>query len=147
MPLNNLPTQNDTPAGGLSQVKPDRMSEYDIVANDVKKYKLGIDPKKAYAALIKMSEQPNYRVVRANNSLLFIDNHGDGTSEGIMFSFDKPQAFVASLRQFDKALKTAGLHKMDIMSVKKDIEPFLKKAGLNYSITPIKSGILITVTQ
>lgn len=123
------------------------MSEYEIVANDIKKYKLGIDPKKAYAALIQMSQQPNYRVVRANNSLLFIDNKGNGEAEGIMFSSDKPQAFVASLRQFNKALKTGGFRKMEINSVNTDIEPFLKKAGLNYSITPVDSGILITVTE
>jgi len=143
-----MTTKNSSlPVGGLAHAQSKRMSEYDIVANDVKKYKLGMSPQAAYAALIKMSEQPNYRVIRANDSLLFIDNKGDGTAEGIMFSSDKPQAFVASLRQFNKALQTGGFHKMDITSVKTDIEPFLKKAGLNYSITPIKSGILITVTE
>jgi hypothetical protein len=149
MPTNNLPTKNDVPAGGLSSAGKDagRLSEYDIVANDIKKYKLGISPKKAYAALIQMSQQPNYRIIRANNSLLFIDNNGDGTAEGIMFSSDKPQAFVASLRQFNKALRVGGFHKLEIMSVKTDIEPFLKKAGLNYSITPVDSGIQITVTE
>jgi hypothetical protein len=143
MPTNNLPTSKNTPEGKDHG----RMSEYEIVANDIKKYKLGIDPKKAYAALIQMSQQPNYRVVRANNSLLFIDNKGNGEAEGIMFSSDKPQAFVASLRQFNKALKTGGFRKMEINSVNTDIEPFLKKAGLNYSITPVDSGILITVTE
>lgn len=142
-------SNNTAPAGALNSVGKgnDRMSEYNIVANDIKKYKLGISPKKAYAALNQMVQQPNYRVVRANNSLLFIDNKGGGNAEGIMFSSDKPQAFVASLMQFNKALKAGGFRKLEIHSVKTDIEPFLKKARLNYSITPVHAGILITVTE
>jgi hypothetical protein len=123
------------------------MSEYDIIAGDIKKYKMNMNPKKAYAAILKMVQQPNYRVLRHNDSLLFIDNHRDGTAEGIMFSADKPQAFVQSLKHFNLGLQKAGLHTLEITSIKTDIEPFLKKAGLNYSITPIKSGIHITVTE
>jgi hypothetical protein len=144
MATNTSPALDNLPTGGLSK---SRMREYDIVANDIKKYKLDIDPKKAYAALQQMTQQPNYRVIRANDSLLFIDNHGDGTAQGIMFSSDKPQAFVKSLMQFNRALQTAGIRKLEITSVKKDIEPFLKKAGLNYSIKPVEDGILITVTE
>jgi hypothetical protein len=147
MTTKNPSALDQIPAGGLSQTGHSRVSEYDIVAADVKKYKLGMDPKAAYAALVHMTEKPNYRILRANDSLLLIDNHGDGTAQGIMFSSDKPQAFVKSLIEFNRALKIAGLHKMEIMSVKTDIEPFLKKARLNYSIKPVDSGILITVTE
>ena len=147
MTTKNTLSHYNPPAGGLAHVHPKRMSEYDIVANDVKKYKLGMSPKAAYAGLIKMTQQPNYRVLRANDSLLLIDNHMDGTAQGIMFSSDKPQAFVKSLMEFNRALKIAKLHTLTITSAKTDIEPFLKKAKLNYSITPVKSGILITVTE
>ena len=146
MITNNAPLSSVAPMGGLNHADKSRMSEYDIVAGDIKKYKLKMDPKKAYAALLKMTQQPNYRVLRHNNSLLFIDNHKDGMAEGIMFSADKPQAFVQSLRYFNNGLKKAGIHQLDISSINKDVEPFLKKANLNYTITPIKSGVHITVT-
>jgi hypothetical protein len=140
--LNHVPNK-----GGLSSSKAPRMSEYEIIEGDIKKYKPKMDPKKAYSGLMQMSQQPNYRVLRSNNSILFIDNHGDGTGQGIMFTADKPQAFVKSLMQFNRGLITAGLHHFTINSMKTDIEPFLKKARLNYSIARIKGGIQITVTD
>jgi hypothetical protein len=147
MTANTPPLSNIAPTGGLSHANKNRMSEYDIVAGDIKKYKLKMDPKKAYAALLKMTQQPNYRVLRHNDSLLFIDNHKDGTAEGIMFSADKPQAFVQSLKYFNNGLKKAGIHQLEISSVNKDVEPFLKKAHLNYKIAPSENGVHITVTE
>jgi hypothetical protein len=148
MPTNNLPTSNDAPAGGLSSISKGagRMSEYEIVEGDIKKFKIDMDPKKAYAALIKMTKQPNYRVVRHNDSLLFVDNHQDGTADGIMFTMDKPQAFVQSLMQFNAGLKNAKLHKLTITSDFPHIETFLKKAHLNYTISENKGHQTIVVT-
>ena len=34
----------------------------------------GSDPQRTYAAILQMSEQPNYRLFRHQNTLLFIDN-------------------------------------------------------------------------
>ena len=143
MPTNNLPTTNDVPFGGKDL---GRMSEYEIVAGDIKKFKIDIDPKKAYAALIKMTKQPNYRVVRHNNSILLIDNHKDGTADGIMFTMDKPQAFVESLMQFNAGLKIAKIHKLTIASNFPHVETFLKKANLKYTITHDDNGSHIVVT-
>ena len=106
MTSNTSPLSDIAKKSGLAHADKNRMSEYDIVAGDIKKFKIDIDPKKAYASLIQMSQQPNYRVLRHNNSLLFIDNHQDGTAEGIMFTMDKPQSFVQSLRYFKNGLKT-----------------------------------------
>jgi hypothetical protein len=118
--------------GGLSQVG--RLSPYQIIERDIEKFKLDLDPKQTYAALLKMTQQPNFRIVRANDSILLIDNHGDGTGEGIMFTADGPQAFVKSLIHFNKALKIGGFHQMSFTSSGIAIEPLLKKAKLKYKI-------------
>jgi hypothetical protein len=125
--------------GGLSKV--DRLSPYQIIERDIEKFNLDLDPKKAYATLLKMTQQPNYRIVRANDSILLIDNKGDGTGEGIMFTADKPQTFVKSLIHFNKALKIGGFHEMSFTSSGIAIEPLLKKAKLKYKIVHGKMKI------
>jgi hypothetical protein len=125
--------------GGLSKV--DRLSPYQIIERDIEKFNLDMDPKKTYAALLKMVQQPNFRMVRANDSLLLIDNKGDGTGEGIMFTADKPQTFVKSLIHFNKALKVGGFHQMSFTSSGIAIEPLLKKAKLKYTIAHGKMKI------
>lgn len=127
----NLPISQK---GGLSNVK--EKTPFQIVEEDIEKFDLKIDPKRAYAALLEMTKKPNYRVLRANDSLLLIDNHGDGTGEGIMFTADKPQTFVTSLRQLNKALKMSGLKEMSFIASGIAIEPLLKKAKINYQAQP-----------
>jgi hypothetical protein len=122
--------------GGLSQVG--RLSPYQIIERDIEKFDLDLDPKKTYAALLQMVEKPNYRMMRANNTLMLIDNHGDGTGDGILFTADKPQTFVKTLIHFNKALKVGGFHKMTFTSSGIAIEPLMKKANLNYDIKPGK---------
>jgi len=148
MLTNTPPDLTKAPAGGLEHAgkKESRMSEYDIVAGDFKKFKIDIDPKKAYAALHKMTKQPNYRIVRHNDSIMLIDNHKDGTADGIMFTMDKPQAFVQSLKQFNAGLKIAKLHKLTIASDFPHIETFLKQAKLKYTMTNKDGHSSIVVT-
>jgi hypothetical protein len=122
--------------GGLSKI--DRMTPYQIIEKDIEKFGLGVDPKKAYAAIRKMVEQPNFRVLRANDSFMLIDNHGDGTGDAMMFTADKPQTFVKSLKHFDKALRAGGFHQMTFTSSGIAIEPLMKKAGLKFKAVPIK---------
>jgi hypothetical protein len=118
--------------GGLSKIG--RMTPYQIIERDIEKFKLDLDPKKTYAALLKMTQQPNFRIVRANDSILLIDNKGDGTGEGIMFTADSAKTFVKSLIHFNKALQTGGFHEMSFTSSGLNIEPLLKKAKLKYTI-------------
>jgi hypothetical protein len=122
--------------GGLSKI--DRMTPYQIIKKDIEKFNLGLDPDKTYAAILKMVEKPNFRVLRANDSFMVIDNHGDGTGDALMFTADKPQAFVKSLKHFNKALRVGGFHKMTFTSSGIAIEPLMKKAGLKYEIIPVK---------
>jgi len=148
--LSNLPK---TPKGGLSQVK--EMSPYEIIEDDINEFNLKLDPKQTYAAVLKMVQKPNYRIVRANNTLLILDNHGNGSGEGMIFSADGPQTFVTSLRQLNKALKTAGLKSVTFSASGMAIEPLMKRAGLNYTIRDAmlkiggekRKGQIITVTE
>ena len=132
--ISNLPTTKTAPKGGLSQIK--EKSPFEIIEEDIEKFDLKMDPKKAYAALMQMTQKSNYRILRANDSILLIDNHGNGTGEGIMFTADKPQTFVTTLRQFNKALIKSGIKQMSFIASGIAIEPLLKKAKINYEAEP-----------
>lgn len=123
--------------GGLSKV--DRMTPYQIIEKDIERFDLGIDAKKTYAAIMQMVQKPNFRLLRANDSLMLIDNHGDGTGDGMVFNADTPQTFVKSLRHFGRALKVGGFHKMTFTSVGIAIEPLLKRAGLKFKVVPVNT--------
>lgn len=122
--------------GGLKSLG--ELSPLQIIEKDIEKFKLDLDPYKAYAALLKMTQQPNYRLLRANDSLMLIDNLGNGEGSGIVFTADKPQAFVKSLIHFNKALRIGGFHKMTFTSSGIAIEPLMKKAKLKFDIKPGK---------
>ena len=125
--------------GGLSKLG--HLTPFQIIEKDIEKFKLDLDPHQTYAALLKMTEQPNFRLLKANDSILLIDNKGDGTGEGIMFTADGPQAFVKSLIHFNKALKVGGFRQMSITSSGIAIEPLLKRAKLKYKIVHGKMKI------
>jgi hypothetical protein len=138
--------QNATPQGGLSAVpKPGEMKPYDIIKTDIEKFNLDLDPNQTYAKMLQMVQQPQYRVLRANDSLIFMENHKDGTADGMMFTADKPQKFVASLKIFNKAFKAAKIHTIAFGASGMAIEPLLKKAKIKFDSRPIKGGSKITV--
>ena len=124
--------------GGLVVAGLKKMSEYDIIKSDIKEYGLKMDPDQTYAALLEMTKQPNYRILRANNTILMIDNRKDGTAEGIIFTADKPQAMVKSIKHLAIALKKGGFHELDVNSSGIAIETLMHRAGLKFQVTPIE---------
>lgn len=122
--------------GGLSTLE--HLSPLQIIEKDIEKFKLDLDPYKAYAALLKMTQQPNFRLVRANDTLVLVDNHNDGTGDAMVFTADKPQAFVKTLKHLNKAFRIGGFHEMTFTSTGIAIEPLMKKAGLKYKASDIK---------
>jgi hypothetical protein len=122
--------------GGLSKI--DRMTPYQIIERDIKKFGLGIDAKQTYAAIMKMVQKPNFRLLRANDSFMLIDNHGNGQGDAMMFTADKPQTFVKSLMHFNKALRVGGFHQITFTSSGIAIEPLMKRAGLKFEAVPVK---------
>ena len=140
MPYNN-PPQNDGSANGLNHVpqngglaKSDvkEMEAYDIIEADIRKFKLDMDPEKTYSAIAHMIKDPKYRVIRANNTLLMIENNGDGSANGRVFTADGPNTFVKTLKQLEKALLACGFRTMTFPSSGIAIESLLKKVFAKY---------------
>lgn len=155
----NKPLQNDSATGALNHVPKEgglakadvkQMEAYDIIAEDIRKFKLDMDPEKTYSALAHMVKDPKYRIIRANNTLLFMENHGNGTADGLVFTADGPNTFTKTLKQLEKALVACGLHTMTFPSSGIAIEPLLKKAKIQYTAEPFaednQKGLMITVT-
>ena len=123
MAQKSLPTQNTTDAGGLSHVPTNsgltvanlkEMTPLQIIEADVKRFKLKEDPKRTYAALIQLTKQSKYRILRANNSLLFVENLGNGESNAVLFTADANQDVKKSVQHFMFALKKGGFTKVDL---------------------------------
>jgi hypothetical protein len=96
-----------------------------------------------------MVKDPKYRVIRANNTLLMIENNGDGSANGRVFTADGPNTFVKTLKQLEKALIVSGFKKMTFPSSGIAIESLLKKAKIDYTAKPYSAGsnqgLIITV--
>jgi hypothetical protein len=122
--------------GGLS--KADRMTPFQIIEHDIEKFNLGLDARHTYATVLEMIKKPEFRVVRANNTIMVIHNQGNGNGDAMMFTADKPQMFVKSLRHFNTGLKIAKYNKVTFTSSGIAIEPLMKKAGLQYKAIPVK---------
>jgi hypothetical protein len=157
MPYKN-PPQNDSSASGLNHVPKDgglakadvkEMEAYDIIEADIRKFNLDMDPEKTYSAIAHMVKDPKYRVIRANNTLLVIENNFDGTANGRVFTADGPNTFVKTLMQLEKALIVSGFKKMTFPSSGIAIESLLKKAKIDYTAEPYSEdgsqGLMITV--
>jgi hypothetical protein len=155
----NKPLQNDGSAGGLDHVSKDgglskanvkEMEAYDIIESDIKKFNLNMDPETTYSAIAHMVKQPQYRLIRANNTLLFMENKGNGTADGLIFTADGPQTFVKTLMQLEKALIACGIETMTFPSSGLAIEPLLKRAKINYTAKSVDTdtgkALVITVT-
>lgn len=154
----NKSPQNDGSQGGLEHVSKDgglnkanvkEMEIYDIIEHDIKKFNLNMDPETTYSAIAHMVKQPQYRLIRANNTVLFMDNKGNGTADGLIFTADGPQTFVKTLMQLEKALVVAGIQTMTFPSSGIAIEPLLKRAKINYTAKSVDletgKGQIITV--
>jgi hypothetical protein len=156
MPYKN-PPQNDSSTGALKHVPKDNglakadveeMEAYDIIEQDIRTFKSDMDPEKTYSALAHMVKDPKYRIIRANNTILLIENKGKGVADGLVFTADTPQVLVKTLKQFQKALITSGFNTLTFSAGGEVIEPVLKRAKIPYTAekTPeVDGGVKITV--
>jgi len=142
------PIENSAPEGGLSHVLDD-MEPYDIIKADIEKFNLKLNPDNVYAALLKMTKLPNHRIVRANNTLLIIDNLGNGVADAVVFTADNAPTFVKSLRHLALGMKKGGFHTVTIPSSGIAIEKLIKRAGLKFTMQSVtengQKGHKITV--
>ena len=134
----------ELPKGALT--KKQELTTMQIVERDAIKYGLKLSPDAIHKTILTISQHPEYRVLRANNSLLLMHRKSQTVADGIMFTADGPQTFVTSLRQFKYALHKAGVREMTFPSSGLAIEPLLKRSGLQYSIKDVEGGQqLVTV--
>jgi len=109
------------------------LSPLDIIRAELEAQGSDMPPEKMYLALTQLVKKPNFRIVRANNSLLLLNNRMDGTGEGQVFIADKPNKMVDSFKQFHDALAKAGLKKVSFTTTRPAILKILKSAGLNFT--------------
>jgi hypothetical protein len=115
--VNGMPKQKEDVMGGLSHAPANsgftvanlkELTPLQIIEADVQKFGLKEDPKRTYAALIQLTKKPKYRIIRANNSLLFIENKGKGFANAVLFTADTDEDVVKSVQHFMFALKKGG---------------------------------------
>jgi hypothetical protein len=92
---------------------------------------------KLYNALADLvNSDPDFRVMRANNTLFIYNNNRDGSVDITMDTADSPRELVDSIKQFKEAMKVAGFKtgKFDIDNPQ--IMKVLKMAGINIRTQP-----------
>jgi hypothetical protein len=127
-----------------SKITVKEISPYAIVEKSVSAPQ---DPKRIYAALLEMTKQPNYRILRHNNTLLLIDNKGNGIADGMLFPADSQNVIVENLQNFAKALKVGKFKALTMTIPNLKFVEIAKKAQLNYTVKQQGMGsFLVTVT-
>lgn len=111
--------------------KDKELSPYQIIEKSVGSDQ---DPKVLYAALIKMTEQPNFRILRHNNSLMLFRNDMNGTVDATIFTADPQSKMVENVEQFTQALKLSGIKKLTMAIPNLKFIELAKKAKLDYTV-------------
>ena len=122
----------------MEQVKKQRQPADDMDVIDILEKSVGErggDPvafNNELAYLVKSS--PNFRVMRANNSLFTYINNKDGTAQVYLETADTPRDLVDSIRQFGLGMKKAGFKtgKFDVQNPL--ILKAVKMAGIPVSL-------------
>jgi hypothetical protein len=83
-----------------------------------------------------VTTDPDFRVMRANNTLFIYNNNKDGSVDIAMETADSPRTLVDSIKEFRKAMKIAGfkIGKFDIDNPQ--IMKVLKMAGIDIKTQP-----------
>ena len=102
--------QQDTPV--MQEMKRQRgqaprMEVIDILKQTVGKQ--GKNPIQVYNAMADLvNNDPDFRIMRANNTLFAYNNNKDGSVDFSYESADDPQSLADSIKQFSQAMKVAG---------------------------------------
>jgi len=83
-----------------------------------------------------VATDPDFRVMRANNTLFIYNNNKDGSVDITMDTADSPRTLVDSIKEFRQAMKIAGFKtgKFDIDNPQ--IMKVLKMAGIDIKTQP-----------
>jgi len=116
------------------------MTPYEIVQRGCKMMGHGMDPTEYYFRLVEACKKPECRVLRANNTLLFIVNNKDGTADGMFFMGDSLHKLIDSFKQFEKAMKVGGFKKVRFGVNRFALIKLAEEAGLNLTYKPTGGG-------
>ena len=128
--------QQDTPV--MQEMKRQRGQAPRMEVIDILKQSAegsGQNPIAVYNALAQLVEtDPNFRVMRANNTLFIYNNNKDGSVDILMETADSPRGLVESIKDFGKAMKIAGFKtgKFDISNPQ--IIKAIQMAGLKVNM-------------
>jgi hypothetical protein len=134
-PLSNIKSSNNN-------VK--LMEPFDIVKVEVENNpSLPWNAKELYAGLIKICEQPEFRILRENNTLLVIHNEGGGQAEIYLITADKPAVFSHNFKQFGKALRVGGFKYLKYYTNRRAMVRALKQLSANMTETKLEDGTFL----
>ena len=122
------------------------LTPYEIVEKALPQMQLAQDPKKVYAALLKMVAMPQFRILRSKNSLLFIENKKDGTANGTFFFADPMELRDDIFIDCMKSMKVGKFSKVLFSEKTNEIDVFAKKAKLQAVTQHDNNGFNTTVS-
>lgn len=116
-----------------------RLEPKEIIAESAKDS--GVNPEVMYAVLSRMVQtNPNFRVIRSNNSLFTIYNKGNGDADIALDTADSPKTLIHSIKDFIGSMKKAGF-KNGFFDMENDkILKAIEMAGGKVSVQSDSSG-------
>jgi hypothetical protein len=119
--------QTPSPPPKNSQNPDGKMSPVDILAKSVKGKE---DPNQLHMELTQLvNSDPNFRIMRANNSLFLYRNQGNGEAKIMLETADDPRKLVESFKEFSQAMKKANFKTLKFDVSNPDIVRVIKMAG------------------
>lgn len=104
-----------------------KMSPVDILSKSVAGKE---DPNQLHMELTQLvNSDPNFRIMRANNSLFVYRNQGNGMAKVMLETADDPRKMVDSFKQFAQAMKKANFKTLKFDISNPDIVRVIKMAG------------------
>lgn len=118
---------NLAPPPKNSQFPDGKMSPVDILSKSAAGKE---DPHQLHMELTQLvNNDPNFRIMRANNSLFVYRNQGNGMAKVMLETADDPRKMVDSFKQFGQAMKKANFKTLKFDISNPDIVRVIKMAG------------------
>ena len=116
------------------------LSPFEIIKTELAHNGSKDDPKRTYAAVVKMVEQPKYRVLRHDNSLLLIENKGNASAEIYLFTADKTDKLTEVFKHLLLSLKVAGFKHLEYFTNRRAMIRFLRQTKVKHQESVLNNG-------
>jgi hypothetical protein len=136
-------TMNQSPLSSIKAPHHDikSMEPFDIIKAEVAHNKdIGFTDKELYAGLIKICENPEFRILRENNTLLVLHNQGGGLAEIYLITADKPSVFSHNFKEFGHALRVGGFKHLKYYTNRRAMIRVLKQLSDKITETQLSDG-------